>query len=397
MSPSPSIVRPWFARLSVWIGLALALWAGSAARDARADTIKVGANGITTIQQAVDAAILNTDANDTVVIPGGTYDEMVSITLTATAQKRLTLQRGGNATVTVRGTTGNPAIRVLDSSNVTLKNLVLKSGSSGDSVAALEVAGASLNIHGENLKGTFGDDVGVAVLGTNVSGVTLDACDFGGMVGFGYLLEGKNGTLDGCKADGCLLNSIVLAATSSNWAIRNSTFDGAGFTNPSLPGVVAIRGVGHRLEKITVTNGGSGGFWVDGALVSGVLLERCTARNNLIGVLGGGAGVVISKGTYKKNTSHGLYLDHGGTTVKRATISGNGGNGIIVLAGANVTTIVGNRFKKNVAQGVFAQGAFAWLEDNTGSGDGFDADELTGNANSGRDNTTDAGQVNDFK
>lgn len=374
-----------------------ALIAMFVAGSARAATIKVGKNGIVTIQQAVDAALANADANDTITVPGGIYNEMVSVTLTQTIQTRLTIERTGSAAVTVFGTPGNPAIRVQDSANVTLKDLSLRSGTSGDGVAALELKGTALNVHAENLKGTVGDDVGVMLIGSAVSGATLKNCDFSGQLGYGFWIDGRSNTLDGCTADSCGLNSVVLTPTSANCAVKSCSFDGAGFTNPVLPGVVAVQGIGHRLEKTTVSNGGSAGFFINGALGGGFVFDRCTATQNLIGVRGGGQGVVILKGTYKKNTSHGMYLDVSGVTVKGATIQQNGGQGIDVVAGVDTTTIVDNKFKSNGGQGALIEGNFAWLEGNSATGDGFDNVEATGNSNSGRDNTTEAGQVNDFK
>ncbi len=386
--------RPRLRFALVLLAPALALCAASVAA---ADTIKVGKNGITTIQQAIDAALANADTNDTVLIPGGTYDELVSITLTGTIQKRLTVQRSGAAEATIHGTGGNPAVRVQDSAHVFLKDLTLQSGTTGDGFAALEIKGSSLDIHGEKLRGVVGDDFGVMITGANVSGVTLDDCDFSGVVGYGYQLDGKSSTLTRCRADSCALNAVVFTPSSKNCAIKSCTFDAGGFVNPLLPGVVAVQGIGHRIEKTTVSNGGAAGFFVNGALAGGVLFDRCTARNNLIGLRGGGPGVLVSKGTYKKNTSHGMYLDQGGLTVRGATISGNGGQGILVLAAADTTTIVSSKFKSNAGEAVFCQGAFAWLEGNTASGDGFDNDEVTGSQNSGRGNKTDPGQVNDFK
>lgn len=401
-------VSRWFLRAAV-----LALAYGGVI--AQAGTITVGSGGITTIQQAIDAALANADTADTINIPAGNYTESLYISLTGTpTQASLALQRSGKGVVQITGTTADKnAVRIQDARGITLKNLVVKSFSATDGdEPAVEIGGVSSNIVLEGVNGVAGDDVGVVVSGTTTSGVLLKKCDFSGMTKVAFSIDGNAHTIDGCVADNVGANAFLLSATSTNCLLVNCSSDALMASDVTHPGLFTIRGTGHRLEKCTVEASASHGFFFEGAahravkcvardcdvgfiaLGIQVLLETCTSRFNTYGFQGGAEGGLILGGSFSDNTVHGIELTQSGMSVRTATINSNLGQGIRVVSGVERSALVGNKFKSNGGDAIQVLGDNNWLEANKASGDGF---VDLGLQNGGRANkVSGSGLTNDF-
>lgn len=397
-----------------WLRTAVLVFAcGGAA--AEAGTITVGSGGITTIQQAIDAALANADTADTINIPSGVYTESLYISLTGTpTQASLALQRSGKGQVQIVGTAVDKnAIRIQDARGITLKNLVVKSFSATDGdEPAVEIGGVTSNIVLDGVNGVAGDDVGVVVSGTTTSGVLLKKCDFSGMTKVAFSIDGNAHTLDACVADNVGNNAFLLSATSTNCSLTNCSSDALMASDLTHPGLFTIRGTGHRLEKCTVKASASHGFFFEGAahravkcvaqdcdvgfiaLGVQVSLETCTSRQNTYGFQGGAEGGVILGGTYSDNTVHGIELSQSGMSVRTATINANLGQGIRVVSGVERSALVGNKFKTNGGDAIQVLGDNNWLEANKATGDSF---VDLGTQNAGRANkVSGAGQSNDF-
>jgi Ca2+-binding RTX toxin-like protein len=132
--------RRWFC------SAVLALACGGGVVEA--GTITVGNGGITTIQQAIDAALANADTSDTINIPSGIYAESVYISLTGTpTQASLALQRSGKGLVQIVGTSADKnAVRIQDAHGITLKNLTVQSFSADGDEPAVEIGGVTSNV-----------------------------------------------------------------------------------------------------------------------------------------------------------------------------------------------------------------------------------------------------------
>lgn len=386
-----------------------------------AGNLKVGAGqSFTTIQAAVDAALSNGDADDSITILPGTYvesvliDETAFLSLTGTnAQETLSLKKSGTGTVLVRGLSGSPAFRLQNSTRVSLKGMTVESGTHGDGGGALEVLGGCQRIDLDTLVGTTGDDVGIDVVASDASGVLAKSCDFSNMSEVGFRLAGANHRLEDCIANACGLNGFLVVDDSLHCVLDGCQAFAAGTGDEDEPGVFTIRGKGHRLLDCEAAGGlhagfyvaGSGhglercvaeddfdsGFQVDGAQA---LLEDCDARGNLFGFLGGGDGCAVRGGHFSDNLSHGLLISESDTRVDSAVAENNSGHGISVLAGVTGVNLTDNKPKANGGEGIQVDGDQCWLENNKAkSGDGF-VDAGTGNG--GRNNTVKGSVPNDF-
>ena len=386
-----------------------------AASDARADKLTVGQGGLATIQAAIDQALANSDAADTVLVPAGSYDESVAIVLTgANAQEKLTLKRkGSSGSVRITGQGGSPAVRIDGIEGVCLRGLTLDSGNVFDGVAALEVTGQTVDVDCEDVDGTPGDDFGVILSQTSV-GVRLANCDFSGMLGAGFTIDGASHSIEGGRADQCGVNGLLFASTSLNCRVSNFSAVALGLAPGTDPGVISVRGAGHTFTKVTAGGAGVGGdgFHIEGVghsfskcsstgngragfnLNSVVRMSGCDASGNLFGLQGGGSGASISGGSFSSNSSHGLLLSNSGTHVVNVAAENNTGNGVYVQAGVLGTSVRDSSFKGNGGEGVTVDGDFTWLEGNVGKkGDGF---VDNGSDNGGRDNLAKGGGTNDF-
>lgn len=397
------------SRIALSVALAATLFSGSAT----ADKIKVGKGGIDTIQAAIAAALANADADDTILVPSGVYDESVFVTLTGQGQDSLTITKTGKGEVLIRGTGNDPAIRVANAARVRLSDLTLESGGALPGVPALEVSGTVVDMVAESLRGVAGDQLGVAVVGTSPMGVLFDDCDFSGMLESGFLLDGSRHRLKDSTADSCGQNAVVLAPTSSRCRIEGLRADQGNASDGTNEGVVTVRGDDHVLTDCRIT-GGDRGFAVYGedhvltkceasgasgpafALEGGrVRLQDCEGTSSLHGVSGGGDGVQVLGGSFDGNSSHGIFLRiTGESTVEGVNASSNGGNGVMVLYGVSGPDVLFSTMKANNEEAVRVEGDHCWVEGNTGKkGDGFvDA----GAENMGRDNAAASSAVNDF-
>jgi hypothetical protein len=399
--------RRWFC------SAVLALACGGGVVEA--GTITVGNGGITTIQQAIDAALANADTSDTINIPSGIYAESVYISLTGTpTQASLALQRSGKGLVQIVGTSADKnAVRIQDAHGITLKNLTVQSFSAADGdEPAVEIGGVTSNVVLDGVSGVAGDDVGVVVSGTTTAGVLLKKCNFSGMTKVAFSIDGNAHTLDGCVADDVGGNAFLLSGTSTNCLLLNCSSDALTASDVSHPGLFTIRGTGHRLEKCTVKAAASHGFFFDGAahravkcvaqdcdvgfiaLGTQVLLESCTSRLNTYGFQGGAEGGLILGGSFSDNTVHGVELTQNGMSVRNATLNSNLGQGIRVTAGVERSALVGNKFKSNGGDAIQVLGDNNWLESNKATGDSF---VDLGTQNAGRANkVSGSGLTNDF-
>lgn len=384
----------------------------------RAETLKVGSPNLLTIQAAVDAALANSDANDTVAIPAGLYDETVSITLTGSnAQESLTLKRSGTGTVIVRGLAGAAAIAISEISGVSLKNLVVQSGTlagggSDDDVAAIDVSGATADVVIEGCTGVPGDDVGVDLRGTAVRGVKIKSSNFSGLSRIAFRIDGSDHTLDTCLANGNGHNGYLLLETSENCRVKASTGLGLGTGDIAEPGYFTIRGRGHEVEDCDST-AGRDGFYVAGSghrftdvtsslhaqsafacVATDSVFSGCEGTFSIVGFSGGGVGVLIDTSRFDSNSSHGVFVTVDRTKVVGSTAELNGGSGIYVLANVVRSHLRDNKAKSNGGEGIFVDGDESWVENNVAAlGDGL-VDSGTGNA--GRGNTAKNGATNDF-
>lgn len=378
-----------------------------------AEQITVGEGGITTIQDAVAAALGNLDVDDTILIPPGTYNETVLVDFQTTIQESLAIERAGKkGVVTIVGATGS-AITLRAAKETTLRKLTLQSASAFDAVSALRIDTSSSGVVCRQIKGVAGDDFGVVVAGANNIGCRFENCDFSGMSGMGFLLDGSAHELIDCTADDCGLNGLVFSADALLGSATSCTFAASGGTNSLQPGYVTLRGNGQRLIECDVSGAGGDGVWADGnghVIVrsdssdnvgvgfhlddSSILLLDCSASGNAIGVDGGGLTATIDGGNFSKNLSHGIDVTEGGTTVLDAVCKSNGGDGIHVAVGAVGTLVRGCDLIKNALEGVVVEGSLSWIDSNTSrNGDSF-VDLGTGNG--GRDNLLEDGGTNDF-
>ena len=218
------------ARLSLIAAVALALSAG-----AHADNIKVGTAANPTIQSAVDAALANTDANDTVLIPAGVYDESVFVTITgANAQEELTIKKQSKTgQVLIRGLAGDSAVEITGARGIILSDLTLQSGTlavggAADGVAAVEMSGEVQNIQVLNCAGVNGDDVGLAIRGGQASGVLVQKVKFLGMTQLGVFVEGRNHRLESVDVTGTAPVAYLLEPGSDNCSLLKCKAIGAG-------------------------------------------------------------------------------------------------------------------------------------------------------------------------
>lgn len=388
------------------------------AAAARAETIKVGSSPqLQTIQDAVDAALANADAHDTVAIPAGLYDETVSITLTGTnAQESLTLKRSGTGTVVITGQVNQPAIGVSDASGIVLKNLVVQSGTlaaggSDDDIAAIRVTGAVSNVVIDGCTGVAGDDVGIDLASTT-RGVEIRNGNFSGLSRIAFRIAGTDHALESCLANGSGHNGFLLLAGSENCRLKACSGIGLQNGDPDEPGYFTIRGRGHEIEDCDVASGregffvaGSGHRFVDCSSTANNInafvceatdssFDRCEGSMSVIGFVGGGAGVVIDDSKFPFNTSHGMAITGDRTKVIGTACDQNGGSGVFVLSSASGAHLRDVKAKTNGVDGIRVEGDTCWLEDNvTGGGDGIiDA----GTDNAGRGNLAKGGATNDF-
>ena len=382
------------------------------AAPADAAKLTVGQGGLATIQDAVDAALLNADPADTILVPAGDYVETVVVAFGVSGQESLSIRRQGKGAVNLTGATG-PALRLNGAWNVAVEDLTLTSSSALDGIPALLIDGSSRDATFRNVRGAAGDDVGVAVFGSGTVGVTMIDCDFSGMASVGFQLDGVGHRLVGCVADQCAFNAFLLTDQSLLCELINCSSDAGGLDGGSFTGTCSVLGSGHRLRKVKIRNSGLDGFYVDG---QGHVLEKCSATDNLDdgfecdtaqstfvdcsatgngdGWAGGGLGALVRGGNFSGNADHGVRVTSGGTVLSDVSAAANGGDGVHVAAAAIGVRVTDSTFKKNGGEGVRVQGQVAWVEGNVGKGgDGF-ADEGTGNH--GRDNKAKAGATNDF-
>lgn len=377
------------SRLSVSVFAALVAAVGG--RPAHAETITVTADGIDSIQAAVDQALTNADADDEIIVPPGTYDETVMVVLTGdTTQQSLLIRGKGKQPPLIHGTAGT-AMLIRDGRNVEIRNFALQSASALDGVPALMIDGSCGNIVATKLRGVAGDDVGVVATGIAVVGILLEKCDFSGMSGIGYRLDGMGHDIDGCTANDCGLNALVLTADALLCRVNDFTAHASGGTNAGAPGVITLRGNGHQLVNATVSGGGgdgicsmgsghtfsdcavtdnaAAGFRVEGSLA---LVENSVASGNAVGLLGGGLGTIILNSTFSDNDSHGIQITEGGASLDTVTARQNGGDGLHVDATVFGTNVHGGKFAKNAGEGAMVLGQLTWLEGNSAKqGDGF--------------------------
>ncbi len=387
---------------------------------ARAEKVTVGQGGLLTIQQAVDAVLANTDQTDTILIPSGTYEESVLVSfasLTGTNfQEKLTIKRKGTSglvKINPAAASNAPAIHLQDVDGVNLEHLTLESSDATDGIAALVIDGQSSNIGLTSLTGVAGDDVGVTVLGATTFGVRFELCEFSAMLGIGFWIDGVSHSLTECEASACGLNAVVLPDTSLNCRLKKCRAEALNGQNALHPGMITVRGSGHRLESTFVSGGGLDGIFVagQGHLLKGceakgngisgynvnaaeAWLKNCKASQNLFGLSGGGEGATVEGGSYKSNASHGVFVMQSGTRVQSVAAKQNGGHGVYVVPGVVGTHVRSCRFEKNGGEAVLVEGQLTWLEGNKAeSGDGL-IDH--GTFNGGFDNSVTDGGTNDF-
>lgn len=402
------------ARAARFASVVLALLSILGAGSARAGTLKVGpGQAFATIQAAVTAALANSDADDTISISPGDYAESVFITITGTnAQENLTLKRNGSGLVRVLAPGSTPAFQIENARGVSLKNLTVRSGSSSDGTAAIQLAESCRDIEIESCTGFVGDDVGVAFVGEDIVGVKVKGSNFSGLTQVSFAVDGRGHTFEDCDVLGTLNNAFVFADTSRNCRLDNCSALGIGVADDSQPGYITLRGRGHTVEN-TSSSGGRFGFYVAG---SGHLLEDCDADGNVTsgyscaatdtsfvdcdaggnvtGFNGGGEGVIVRGGKFASNSSHGILVSVDSTQVIGATSQSNLGSGIYVQTGIARVDLRGNKIKNNFAEGIHLLGDSCWLEDNQASGGDTIID--AGSDNFGRGNTTKSGAQNDL-
>ena len=397
--------RKWFGAL-LFLPLAL-----SASGPLSAETISVGDEGIVTIQDAVDAALANADADDLIKIPPGDYTETVVIDYTTTIQESLEIKRQGKkGKVNITGASGT-AITVRAATNVTLKNLILVSSSPADGLSALRIDMASNNIVCTKINGVAGDDFGAVVSGPNNIGCLFDRCDFSGMLAAGFTLDGAGHVLDGCSANDCgdgivMTDQALLCVITDCAAIGNGS---AGLVS----GYISLDGNGHQVIKTEVGGSGDDGIYavgnghvLDGCTSndnidfginlddSSILVRDCSASGNDSGLSGGGLTATIQGGKYNDNTNHGINVTEGGTTVTGAKCKGNGQHGVNVAGGAAGSLVRDCKVISNDGEGIVVAGSLCWVEGNTSKGGDSLVD--SGSNNGGRDNVLKDGGTNDF-
>lgn len=380
------------------------------ALPARAEKLTVGEGGLATIQDAVDAALANADAVDTVFVPGGTFEESVVVSFAAApTQELLTIRHTGGGTTRIKGAAASPALTLQDVDGVVLRDLELESGGL-DNVPALLINGTSREVEVQDVAGVPGDDHGVETT-AGTFGIGFDGCDFSAMLGRGFTIDGVSHTLDGCRASSCGLNGLVLASSSRNCAVDKFAADAVGGSDASNRGVITVHGEGNRLTGCRATGGGLDGVFVDGSghlldgcdaddnLQSGfnvddaaVVLRGCAASGNLFGLIGGRA--LVEGGSFRDNASHGVVLSQDRLHVVGVAANDNGGHGIFEVSGVSGGTIRGSTMKGNGGEGLLVQGDDTWVEGNVAKkGDGL-IDQ--GSANGGRGNKVKGSGTNDF-
>lgn len=403
-------------RRTALYALSALLTIGITTPDSDAGTFTVGKSGITSIQGAIDAALANTEANDTILIPPGEYTESVVISFDGlpplNQQHSLLITRSKAGLVKIIGV-NNPAMHIKDAAGVKVKNITLDSGNPNDEKPALLIDGKVSNIQLDRLKGVVGDELGVRISGNFAIGVRAFKCNFSGMDGIGFLADGFGHEFVECRADNCKFNGFLLTPQALDCTITDCTALNSATQASGNPGAISMYGNGHRirstttsgaaldgfymvgnghlLEKCKANNNGRAGFFMD---TSSGKLKQCSAKGNLHGFLGGGLGATVEKGSYSDNTTHGLNVTKGGVNVLAVKANENGGDGVFVDNSANATKVYGCSMQKNGGEAVNVMGQLTWVEGNQAKGgDGF-VDQ--GNNNSGRNNRVKGAATNDF-
>ncbi len=390
----------------------IALMSTVLASSTFADKLVVGTGGLDSIQSAVDAAIANADETDTILIPSGTYQESVVVDYGSSGQTELIIKRKGKGTVLIEGQGIGAAVQINNARHVRLEQVTVKSADTLDTVAAVILTGVTHDVRLTGVNGVAGDDFGVQVIGSLGLGARFHDCDFSGMQGVGFIIDGCGHELSDCRADGCGLNGAILSALALNCRIVGGSYVAAGGSAPGNAGVITLRGNGHFLDGVTVGGGGLDGILVDGGGHSvrnctssdnvragfntdsaQLCLQDCKATGNTYGLLGGGLGATIDGGTYSNNAGNGIRITEGGTNLTSVTAKGNGSHGIYLTIDAVGTSVRSCSVRQNGGEGVVVEGQLTWLEANTAKSDDGFVDQ--GANNCGRNNKVAAG-VNDF-
>ena len=383
------------------------------ASPAMAEKIKVDPDDGDTIQAAVDLALTNVDDTDVIVVKPGVYTEVVTIDYTGTTQTGLTIRAAGKDNTFEIASSGGAAVIIRAATDVRLSDATLSSSDALDGIPALLIDTGSKDVTCRDVNGVPGDDLGVVVLGSDTSGCLFESCDFSGMGGAAFVLDGVGHMVRDATMNDCGLNALLLTDLSLLCAIEDCEAISSGGANATEPGVITIRGNGHRVTGTDVGGGGDHGVWVtgeghiirdttsNGNVGAGFFLsdatgifEDCVAKENEFGVEGGGLSAHIVGGKFIDNLSHGLNIATGGVLVRDVKAKKNGGDGIHVMAAAAGTLISGCKVVDNTGEGIVVAGDLAWVEGNVSKGGDSFLD--SGQDNAGRDNVLKDGGTNDF-
>jgi VCBS repeat-containing protein len=318
-------------------------------------TLLVGSGGFATIQAAVNEA----QANDTILIAGGTYTEQVTIAgktdLTIKALDGATVFVKAPAVVAVNGTSAywgdavRAVIAVTDSDSVSIAGIIVDgsfagdttSGSNADEITGIAFLASSGGIDGVTIE-NVGNSQGGGLFGIqHGSGLLIDGED-GDDANAAPAVSVTNSAINDFQKTGALINGVVLTFTgntvtgigatgltaqngvqvaNSSGTIDNNTINGFGYTPATVysAGIIAYEPTGPLAiinNRITGATGGSAGLDLtdtDGNLVTvtgntfDALQYGIVAYSYIGGELGLDA-VAIADNTFTGITEEGIYF-----------------------------------------------------------------------------------------
>ena len=259
------------------------------------------------------AAVKRATPGSTIILAPGSYTENVFVN----KKSNITIVGAANQS-SILAPPSNDAIRVLQSSNITIQNVWFRSGGRG-----LAVVGSSVNVQNIKTDGTQGDGVLVSGPGGQTGVLNATASHFDSVqTGSGLELDdGASATINGCTFNN---DGTSPAAAQSNASNGMVLFQGAKATimNSQFNGNTNAGMVANHQSQVTVSGSSFSSNKKDGALITG----QATV-----------------------NLDHNMFASNGVTPGEA-----NGFNGVEFLTNYTGTAVLtGNTFLNNTANGVF--------------------------------------------
>jgi parallel beta-helix repeat protein len=334
-----------------------------------------------TIQAAVDAA----DANDTIRVAAGFYEEQITIPedkdgLTIRSDKPLLAVIQAPETMT-----GSKAIVLVDGADrVTIRGFTI-TGPSPDVDFGVQVTGGG--------SATIRDNFITAIRGETLTGA---------QTGIGVVVggaDGATGTADLFKnvITDYQKGGVIVANEGSSATIRDNRIVGSGETDlVAQNGIQVSDGATAVISNNTISNHVYTG---DGAEAAGIVTSDAgslvISNNRVTGnqdglLIEGGSGVAIFNNTVLDSRLDGIVLNEvSGALVRGNRVTGSGRDGIFVVDTVNAV-FVGNHVRDNDRDGLHVEGTSKNLVifgNQLRGNDRFDAfDDTTGSGTAGTAN-----------